>query len=111
VSSLFHQRLDIFFRRCIVCGVWTVEETNEARKQITKAPLDVHARYEFWKGIVEQSGPAGLRAVKGYHDEALHGALKGKRSSRLGLKWRVMYVVEAGRVVVTVVRVSAHDYK
>lgn len=68
-------------------------------------------RYEKWKDIVRLSGPPGLRAINGFHDEALTGEWKGCRSSRLGLQWRVIYQVVADRVLIPVVQVTAHDYR
>jgi addiction module RelE/StbE family toxin len=72
-------------------------------------PVEVLKRYEKWKDIARLSGPQGLRAIKGYHDEALSGEWKGHRSSRLGLQWRVIYRVVADILEVHVVHVTAHD--
>jgi addiction module RelE/StbE family toxin len=52
-----------------------------------------------------------LRAIKGFHDEALRGDWKGHRSSRLGQQYRVIYQVEAQEVLVYVMDVTAHDYR
>lgn len=67
--------------------------------------------YEKWKDIVRLSGPAGLRAIKGFHDEALSGQWEGNRASRLGRQWRVIYRVAAETVLIQVVTVNAHDYR
>lgn len=75
------------------------------------APAEILMRYEKWKDIVTISGPVGLRAIKGFHDEALSGEWKGHRSSRLGLKWRVIYRIAADVLLVQVVDVTAHDYR
>lgn len=61
--------------------------------------------------VVALSGPAGLRRIKGFHDEALLGAWLGHRSSRLGIQWPVIYRVEAEEVLVLVVSVTPHDYR
>ena len=45
----------------------------------------------IYKDIARLSGPPGLRAIVGFHDEALSARWKGHRSSRLGLQWRVVY--------------------
>jgi len=68
-------------------------------------------RYEKWKDIATLSGPAGLRAIKGFRDEALSGKWEGHRSSRLSLQWRVIYRVDADVLLVQVVRVTPHDYR
>lgn len=56
------------------------------------------------------SGPRGLRAIKGFRDEALSGDWKRYRSSRLDEPWRVIYPVLADALLVRVVRVTPHDY-
>lgn len=40
----------------------------------------LYKRYEKWKDIATESGPAGLRLIKGFHDEALDPA--GHRSAK-----------------------------
>jgi len=57
------------------------------------------------------SGPKGLRLIKGFHDESLRGELKGHRSSRLGVKYRVIYKVKESEIVVQIVNLTAHDYR
>ncbi|MFQ5705612.1 MAG: type II toxin-antitoxin system mRNA interferase toxin, RelE/StbE family [Gemmatimonadales bacterium] len=54
---------------------------------------------------------AGLRLIRGFHDEALRGEWRGCRSSRLGLQYRVIYRIEAGEVLVLVMDITAHDYR
>jgi addiction module RelE/StbE family toxin len=88
-----------------------IEEHRNADRTLSKAvPSEILMRYEKWKDIVTISGPMGLRAIKGFHDEALKGEWRGHRSSRLGLKWRVIYRVMANVLLVRVVEVTAHDY-
>jgi plasmid maintenance system killer protein len=91
--------------------MWTVEETKAASKAIERLPPNVGERYRFWRTIVETSGPQGLRAIKGFHDEKLAGKLKHLRSSRLSLQWRVIYSVAGDIVTVTVESVTPHEYK
>lgn len=57
------------------------------------------------------SGPQGLRAIKGFRDEALTGKWKGFRSSRLNEQWRIIYSVDAGVMIVQVVRGTPHEYR
>ena len=64
-----------------------------------------------WKDIIKVSGPQGLKFIKGFHDEALHGEWKGYRSSRLNVQYRVIYKIEAQRVVVLVIDVTTRDYR
>ena len=92
--------------------MWHIEEHRRVDKQLSGAvPLDILKRYEKWKDIARISGPQGLRAIKGFHDEALSGEWKGHRSSRLGLQWRVIYRVEKDVLLIQVIEVTAHDYR
>jgi addiction module RelE/StbE family toxin len=92
--------------------MWQIEEHRRVDKQLSGAgPIEVLKRYEKWKDIARLSGSQGLRAVKGFHDEALAGQWKGHRSSRLGLQWRVIYQVVANVLLIQVVEVTAHDYR
>jgi addiction module RelE/StbE family toxin len=90
--------------------MWQIEEHRRVDKQLSAAvPVEIPKRYEKWKDIARLSGPQGLRAIKGFHDEALAGDWKGHRSSRLGLQWRVIYRVVASVMQVQVIHVTAHD--
>jgi len=91
--------------------MWEVYEHRRMAKILSGLPEIVLKRYEKWKDIVRVSGPRGLRAIKGFRDEALRGEWKGHRSSRLGLQYRVIYEVEADEVIVYVVDLTAHDYR
>jgi mRNA-degrading endonuclease YafQ of YafQ-DinJ toxin-antitoxin module len=53
----------------------------------------------------------GLRLIKGFRDEALAGEWKGRRSSRLGDPWRVMYRVVADETLFQVASITVHDYR
>jgi plasmid maintenance system killer protein len=92
--------------------MWRIEEHRRVDKQLSGAvPLEVLKRYEKWKDIAALSGPLGLRAIKGFHDESLSGEWKRHRSSRLGLKWRVIYRVVADVLLIQVIQVTPHDYR
>ena len=91
--------------------MWLIYEHRRAVRQLGTIPKDILKRYEKWKDIVSISGPEGLRLIKGFHDESLRGEWKGCRSSRLGLKYRVIYKIERDQVLVKVVNVTAHDYR
>jgi addiction module RelE/StbE family toxin len=91
--------------------MWEVFETNAARKALKKAPQEILKLYTAWLQIVRLQGPQGLRNIKGFHDEALTGNLKGLRSSRLGIKWRVIYSVDQQNVTVDVEDVTPHVYR
>lgn len=92
--------------------MWRIEEHPRVDKRLSGAvPKEILMRYEKWKDIARLSGAAGLRAIKGFNDEALAGEWKGHRSSRLGLQWRVIYRVVADALLVQIVQVTAHDYR
>ena len=92
--------------------MWRIEEHRRVDKQLSGVvPQEILKRYEKWKDIARLSGPPGLRAIKGFHDEALSGEWKGYRSSRLGLQWRVIYRIVADALLVQVVQATPHDYR
>jgi serpin B len=86
-------------------------EPSRARINGWVAQQTAKRTYAAWLQIVRVQGPQGLRAIKGFHDEALQGTRKGQRSSRLNRKWRVIYSVKADVVTVEVEDVNAHDYR
>ncbi len=91
--------------------MWLIYEHRRLDKQLARAPLEVQKRYEKWKDIVEISGPAGLRLIRGFRDEALVGDWKGFRSSRLNLQYRVIYQIEGNKLSVQVVEINPHEYR
>ena len=91
--------------------MWDVYEKKSLLKKIRKIPKPVLQRYEIWKRIVELEGPKGLREVKGLHDEALKGDLRGFRSSRLNKQWRIIYTVKNDACEVYVIDINPHNYK
>ena len=92
--------------------MWQIEEHRRVDKQLSGVvPIEVLKRYEKWKDIARISGPPGLCAIKGFHDEALSGEWKGHRSSRLGLQWRVIYRIVAKVLLIQIAQVTAHDYR
>ena len=91
--------------------MWRIEEHPRTGKQLDAAPLEIQKRYEKWKDIARISGPLGLRAIRGFRDEALSGKWNGHRSSRLNLQYRIIYRVVASQLLFQVVEVTAHDYR
>lgn len=90
-----------------------INESKGAQKELAKAPREVVSSYEIWARLIEEHGLAVLREFKGYHDEKLQGEWLGYRSSRLNRKWRVIYQADTpGKIqIVSVVRVTPHDYR
>lgn len=91
--------------------MWEIYEHRALVRRLPRIPVEVLKRYEKWKDIVTISGPDGLRQIKGFHDEILRGEWKGYRSSRLSMKYRVVYKIENQRCYVQVVNLAAHDYR
>ncbi len=91
--------------------MWEIYEHRRLSKQLKSLPIDILKKYEKWKDIVMISGPKGLRLIKGFHDESLRGEMKGHRSSRLGVKYRVIYKIKESEIMVQVVNLTAHDYR
>jgi addiction module RelE/StbE family toxin len=91
--------------------MWTIYEHRRLQSRLKRLPVEILKRYEKWKDIVATSGPAGLRRIKGFRDEALAGQWKGHRCSRLGQQYRLLYRVVADQVFVTVIDINAHDYR
>jgi mRNA-degrading endonuclease RelE of RelBE toxin-antitoxin system len=87
--------------------MWSIIVESKAVRMIEKLPKHIAEKYAVWSGIVRQSGPQGLRAVKSFHDEKI--ADTEYRSSRLSLQWRVKYSVDKDTVTVRVERVGPHD--
>jgi mRNA-degrading endonuclease YafQ of YafQ-DinJ toxin-antitoxin module len=90
--------------------VWEIYEHRRTAARLDRPPVEILKRYEKWQDIVTVSGPAGLRLILGFHDEAPRGKWQGHRFSRLGLQYRLIYRVEKRQVAVLVVDITAHDY-
>ena len=90
-----------------------IVESKSAKKGLAKAPKEILASYEIWARLIEEHGVSILREFKVYHDEKLSGQWSKFRSSRLNLKWRVIYQVDLrGKVeVINVSRITPHDYR
>jgi proteic killer suppression protein len=91
--------------------MWEIYEHRRVPRQLQRLPAEVLERYEKWKDIVRISGPQGLRAIRGFRDEALRGEWRDHRSSRLNIQYRVIYTVDSENVLVQVVKVTPHDYR
>ncbi len=92
-------------------SMWKILEYRSIDRTIKKAPRDVQEKYEKWIDIIHESGPTGLRLIRGFNDEALQGEWKGFRSSRLSKQYRVIYQIKQQEVVVSVIDITAHDYR
>ena len=91
--------------------MWEIYEHRRLTRKLSRLPIEILKRYEKWKDIVRVSGPAGLRLIKGFHDEALEGEWRGFRSSRLDRRYRLIYEVLADEVRVHVIEITPHEYR
>ena len=91
--------------------MWQILEHKRLDRRFKSLRIDVLKRYEKWKDIVSISGPESLGLIRGFRDEPLRGQWKGFRSSRLSIKYRVIYKIEALEVLVKVIDVTPHDYR
>ena len=91
--------------------MWQILEHKRLDRRFKSLPADVLKRYEKWKDIISLSGPESLRLIREFRDEPLRGQWKGFRSSRLNLKYRVIYKIEASEILVKVIDVTPHDYR
>jgi DNA-binding XRE family transcriptional regulator len=92
-------------------GMWQILEHRRVDRQCDAVPREILKRYEKWKDIAAISGPPGLRQIFGFHDEALAGAWKGHRSSRLGVQFRVNCRVLPDASIFQVMSITVHDYR
>jgi Txe/YoeB family toxin of Txe-Axe toxin-antitoxin module len=90
--------------------MWHIQEHRKIEKTIIKLPLQVVKKYELWKDIVYRHGPKKLKELPGFNDEKLKGDQLGRRSSRLNLQYRVIYMVEEDIVTVYVLEINPHEY-
>ena len=90
--------------------MWQIEEHHDIQKICRRLPENIQKKYDFWKSVVAEFGPAKLVEFPSFHDEKLSGDRQGQRSSRLNLKYRVIYEIENEVVTVFVVEITPHKY-
>ena len=90
--------------------MWHIREHRSVHKACEKLPLQVLGKYELWKNLIFRHGPDILKQFPGFKDEKLIGDPIGQRSSRLNLKYRVLYVANPDTLTLFVLEITAHDY-
>jgi mRNA-degrading endonuclease RelE of RelBE toxin-antitoxin system len=90
--------------------IWKILEHKSLAKTMAKLPGHIVKKYELWKRLIVLNGPTILKTFPGFQDEALQGERKWQRSSRLSLKYRVIYRLENDEVKVYVIEITAHKY-
>ena len=92
--------------------ITVVRSSKRARKNLEKAPREVVRAYATWEQTIRALGLAETQKIPGYHDELLHGKLRGLRSFRLSLGYRGFYrIIKDSIAFVMVEEVNKHDYK
>ena len=91
--------------------MWEIYEYRSLARKLPRLEQEILKRYEKWKDVVRLSGTAGLKLIKGFHDESLRGKWRGYRSSRLGRQYRIIYKVENKKLYVRVIDITPHDYR
>jgi proteic killer suppression protein len=84
---------------------------KNAQKQLKKAPIEIQKKVLEWVKMVKVKGLfLTRRAMKGLHDEPLHGERKHQRSIRLNKQWRLIYE-ERTHEIIEVQEITPHDYR
>jgi len=90
--------------------MWHIREHRTLDKTCRKLPPQILNKYEVWKEIVFRHGPDKLKEFPGFHDEKLEGDREGQRSSRLSLKYRVIYAISREIITIYVIEITPHAY-
>ncbi len=90
--------------------MWHIFEHKDIAKQCKKVPPQVLSKYELWKNLVFRHGPDILKEFPGFNDEKLKGKRKDQRSSRLSLKYRVVYSINDEEIFIYVLEITPHKY-
>lgn len=91
--------------------MWKIHELKQATQILKKYPLSVRKKYKVWIEIVKNGGSQNLKHFSGFKDELLKGKLKGCRSSRLNIKYRVVYIEKRQKREIYVLKIIPHNYK
>ena len=90
--------------------MWHILEHRSIQKECRKIPHQVLAKYELWKDLVFRHGPDILLKIPGFNDEKLVGDRIGQRSSRLNIKYRVIYTIKREIITVEIIEITPHKY-
>jgi len=70
--------------------------------------------FQIWKTLLVAGNTMilqdKLKEFQSFNDEKLRGERGGQRSSRLNVKYRVIYTVEETVVTVRVLEITPHEY-
>lgn len=91
--------------------MWKVFEEKQVTKSIKKIPQEILFKYKAWIEIVKNGGSNNLKNYPGFKDEKLKGNLRHCRSSRLNIKYRVVYAENSEIKEIIVLAVTPHKYE
>ena len=86
---------------------WKVIESRAMVRQLQRAPKVIQEKYAIWRNRVRRDGPY---LQGGYCFHALEGNRRGQKSIRLNLRWRVIFKVFEGELVVEALELTPHKY-
>ena len=89
---------------------WDIKEHRNVVKILNKLPNHIVKKYDLWKQIIWNHGPNKLLEFPGFNDDALVGDNYGHRSSRLNIKYRVIYFKREEKLTVYVLKITPHKY-
>jgi len=85
---------------------------KSAKKSFEKAPKVVQQKFLAWIRDVEALGLEAANAARpGYQPHPLLGNRQGEMAVRLNQQWRIIYTVDEGVLIVTVLELTPHDYR
>jgi Txe/YoeB family toxin of Txe-Axe toxin-antitoxin module len=91
--------------------MWKVFEEKIVTKSLKKTLKEILFKYKAWSEIVKDGGSNNLKNYPGFKDEKLKGNLRHCRSSRLNIKYRVVYTEDDKIKEIVVLAVTPHKYE
>lgn len=91
--------------------MWKVFEEKTVTKSLKKIPSEILFKYKAWVEIVKNGGSNNLKSYPGFKDEKLKGNLRHCRSSRLNIKYRVVYTEDDKVKEIIVLAITPHKYE
>jgi proteic killer suppression protein len=81
-------------------------------KQLDKLPGHIVRKFYAWVTAIELAGLNEVRKKPGFHDEPLKGNRKGRRSVRLNVAYRAIYIerFDGSVELIEVIEVNKHEY-
>ena len=86
---------------------WKVIESRVIVRQLSRAPKVIQAKYIVWRNLVRRSGP---NLPGGFRVHALKGNREGQKAARLSRRWRVIFKVFKGELIVEALELTPHKY-